>query len=224
MNDRHSYRLNDRHPKQLEHSLIIDCRKIETPHLYRVLIGSVAPRPIAWVSTQSTEGQNNLAPFSFFNVFSVAPPVLGFAPGFKRAAPGGTRTPKDTLRNAIETGEFVVNIVSRKLAEKMNQTSGEYPDDISEFEAAGLTAIPSHIVKPPRVGECLMTMECKLMQTIDFGGSSLVLGEIILIHLDESVYRHDGTIDLDVLQPIGRLGEDLYSTVNDRFAMPRPKV
>ena len=204
--------------------MIIDCKKIETPHLYKLLIGSVAPRPIAWVSTRSADGQNNLAPFSFFNVFSVAPPVLGFAPGYKKAPPGGVRPPKDTLRNVIETGEFVVNIVSHKLAEKMNQTSGEYPDDVSEFEAAGLTAVPSQVVKPPRVGECLMTMECKLLQTIDFGQSSLVLGEIILIHLDESVYKHDGTINLDVLQPIGRLGEDLYSTVKDRFSMARPKV
>jgi flavin reductase (DIM6/NTAB) family NADH-FMN oxidoreductase RutF len=204
--------------------LIIDCKKIETPHLYKLLIGSVAPRPIAWVSTQGTDGKTNLAPFSFFNVFSVAPPVLGFAPGYKKAPAGQVRPPKDTLRNVNETGEFVVNIVSFDLAEKMNQTSGDYPEGISEFEAAGLTPVASQIIKPPRVGECLMTMECKLLQTINFGGSALVLGEILLIHLDESVYKHDGTIDLDVLQPIGRLGEDLYSTVKDRFSIPRPVV
>ncbi len=204
--------------------MIIDCKKIETPHLYKLLIGSVAPRPIAWVSTQGTDGKTNLAPFSFFNVFSVAPPVLGFAPGYKKAPAGQVRPPKDTLRNVNETGEFVVNIVSFDLAEKMNQTSGDYPEGISEFEAAGLTPVASQIIKPPRVGECLMTMECKLLQTINFGGSALVLGEILLIHLDESVYKHDGTIDLDVLQPIGRLGEDLYSTVKDRFSIPRPVV
>ena len=128
--------------------MIIDCKTIATHHLYKLLIGSVLPRPIAWVSSQSADGQNNLAPFSFFNVFSVAPPVLGFAPGYKKAAPGATRPPKDTLRNVMETGEFVVNIVSRELAEKMNQTSGDYAEDVSEFDVTGLTIEPSQKVKP----------------------------------------------------------------------------
>jgi flavin reductase (DIM6/NTAB) family NADH-FMN oxidoreductase RutF len=204
--------------------LIIDCHELKPKQLYQILIGSVLPRPIAWVSTKSKDGVNNLAPFSFFNIFSMAPPILGFAPGLKHADPGSVRPPKDTLRNIIDTLEFVVNTVSLNLAEKMNQTSGEYPHNVSEFEAAGLTPVASQLVKPPRVGECLISMECKLFQAIKLGDSTLILGEILSIHLDESVLTEDGLINLDILQPIGRLGGDGYSTVADRFEILRPRL
>ncbi len=205
--------------------MIIHCADVSTTYLYQVLIGSVLPRPIAWVSTCSLDGVNNLAPFSFFNAFSVQPPILGFAPGLKRMneARDSKVVPKDTLRNVIDTGQFVVNIVSRPLAEKMNQTSGEYPPDVSEFEAVGLTAVSSQMVKPPRVGECLVSMECKLFNVVKLGSNSLVLGEILCIHLADKILR-DGQIDLDVLEPIGRLGGHGYSTVADRFEIPRPRV
>lgn len=200
--------------------MIIDCREANPRELYHILIGSVLPRPIAWVSTQSQAGLNNLAPFSFFNLFSVAPPILGFAPGLKRTA-AGVRQPKDTLRNVLETGEFVVNIVSRSLADKMNQTSGDYSEDVSEFEAAKLTPLQSLMVKPPRVGECLVSLECKLFQRIQLGEGNLILGQILVVHIDDSVSK-DGDINLDILQPIGRLGGDGYCTVSDRFDIARP--
>ena len=211
--------------------MIINCAEVSSNPIYQLLIGAVLPRPIAWVSTRSLDGINNLAPFSFFNAFSVQPPILGFAPGLKRVTDASEMepnerpkvVPKDTLRNVTDTGEFVVQIVSRHLAEKMNQTSGEYPPDVSEFDAVGLTAVPSEMVKPPRVGECLVSMECKLFNIVKLGASSLVLGEILCIHLSDEILR-DGKIDLDVLEPIGRLGGNGYSTVTDRFEIARPTV
>ncbi len=207
---------------QARPKLIIDCQQINAKHLYKILIGSILPRPIAWVSTRSPEGINNLAPFSFFNVFSVKPPILGFAPGFKRPDDAGVRPPKDTLRNVLDTGEFVVNLVSYPLANQMNQSSGDYPEDVSEFDAVGLTPAPCRIVQAPRVAECLISMECKLYKRVELGEGNLILGEILFIHMDENVLRHDGEIDLEVLQPIGRLGGDGYSTVKDRFDIARP--
>jgi flavin reductase (DIM6/NTAB) family NADH-FMN oxidoreductase RutF len=210
--------------------MIIRCSETKTEQLYRILIGSVVPRPIAWVSTQNTNGLNNLAPFSFYNVFSIKPPMLGFSPGYKRPATAdSTAIAKDTLTNVRETGEFVVNVVSQFLAEQMNQSSADYPPDVSEFSAVNLTATASTTVKPPRVGEALISMECKVFHIHDLGGSALVLGEINCIHLSDEVVKADAisgqlSIDLDVLQPVGRLSGNLYSTINDRFEIARPEI
>ncbi|MFA6208310.1 MAG: flavin reductase family protein [Candidatus Obscuribacterales bacterium] len=210
--------------------MIIKCSETKTEQLYRILIGSVVPRPIAWVSTQSTNGLNNLAPFSFYNVFSIKPPMLGFSPGYKRPATADSKAiAKDTLTNVRETGEFVVNVVSQFLAEQMNQSSADYPPDVSEFSAINLTATASTTVKPPRVGEALISMECKVFHIHDLGGSALVLGEINCIHLSDEVVKADAnsgqlSIDLDVLQPVGRLSGNLYSTINDRFEIARPEI
>jgi flavin reductase (DIM6/NTAB) family NADH-FMN oxidoreductase RutF len=210
--------------------MIIEPKEMSPRELHNVLIGSILPRPIAWVSTVSKSGKLNLAPFSFFTVASTYPPVVCFSPAYAKTVQVGDHSevvPKDTLRNVRETHEFVVNIVSQNLVEKMNQTSGEYAPGESEFEAAGLTAVPSHMVQPPRVGESLVNMECKLRQIIEFGNQpmagNLVLGDIVCIHLDEKVYKQ-GHIDVDVLQPVGRMGGFWYSTVKDRFELPRPTV
>jgi flavin reductase (DIM6/NTAB) family NADH-FMN oxidoreductase RutF len=210
--------------------MLIKPSDIDPRDFYKILISTVMPRPIAWVSTISMNGVHNLAPFSFFTVASAKPPVLCFAPAFARdlETPDSKRgRPKDTLVNIRATKEFVVNIVSRSLAEKMNQTSAEYPPEISEFEAAGLTPINSLLVRPPCVGESLVNMECRLYQLIEIGtepmGGTLVLGEILGINLDESVYK-EGQIDMEILDPIGRLGGSYYSTIKDRFEIKRPKL
>ncbi len=196
---------------------------INSIDLYKILISTVMPRPIAWVSTVSKEGIDNLAPFSFFTVASVKPPILCFAPALKES--GGAPTEKDTLRNIRETGEFVVNIVSRDLVEKMNQTSFDYAPNESEFDAAGLTREPSSLVKPKRVAESMVNYECKLVQIIDFGkdvqSGSLILGEIVKIHLRESVFKN-GKIDMAELNPVGRLGGLWYCGIGDRFELKRP--
>ncbi len=211
--------------------MIIKCSETKTEQLYRLLIGTVVPRPIAWVSTTSDTGVDNLAPFSFYNVFSIKPPMLGFSPGYKRPATASTKAiAKDTLTNVRETGEFVVNVVSQFLAEQMNQSSADYPADVSEFAAVNLTATASTMVKPPRVGEALISMECKVFHIHDLGGSALVLGEIVCMHLKDEVVQinsaRDGqiSIDLDVLQPVGRLSGNLYSTIKDRFEIARPEI
>jgi flavin reductase (DIM6/NTAB) family NADH-FMN oxidoreductase RutF len=204
---------------------------------YHILISAVAPRPIAWVSSLSASGQPNLAPFSFFNAVCANPPLLAFAPsmrlpkksgaaaGAPAGHPGGT--PKDTLRNIRETGEFVINVVTFELAEAMNLTSGEYDASINEFEVAKLASAPSKIVRPRRVAESPVSFECKLHQILDFNpgpeGGSLVIGEIVSIHIDE---RHikDGRLDRNSLDLIGRMGGIQYTRTTERFELPRPKV
>jgi flavin reductase (DIM6/NTAB) family NADH-FMN oxidoreductase RutF len=151
--------------------------------------------------------------------------MIGFSPAFKsiKNAEGDIiRLPKDTLRNIIETKEFVVNIVSRSIAEKMNQTSADYPATISEFEGAGLTAMPSQLVQPPRVAESLVNLECKLIQIIHHGNNNLVLGEIVAIHLCDDVVTPSFHIKEEVLQAVGRMEGNWYTTTTDRFEMPRP--
>jgi flavin reductase (DIM6/NTAB) family NADH-FMN oxidoreductase RutF len=209
----------------------MDIRPSDLPHneFYRLLISSVAPRPIAWVSTLSASGQPNLAPFSFFNAVCAKPPLLAFAPGLRLRTVGETTRgeSKDTLRNVRETGEFVVNVVTYDLAEAMNLTSGEYDASVNEFELARLTPSPSQKVKPPRVGESAVSFECTVYQILDFSspphGGSLVIGEIVLIHIDEK-HTKDGRIDPDSLDLIGRMGGNQYSRTTQRFEMVRPKV
>lgn len=193
----------------------INTNQIERKTVYEIFVNSILPRPIAWVSSISDSGINNLAPFSFFNVCCVEPPILGFAPGFKDS---NKTIPKDTLANIKANGEFVINIVSYDIAEKMFQTSTNCPPDISEFSLAGLTPIDSTIVKPARVAESKINFECSLYQLVELGSNTLVLGEVLCIHIDDQIIK-DGQIDLDLLQPIGRLGKDQYTTVKDRFSM-----
>jgi flavin reductase (DIM6/NTAB) family NADH-FMN oxidoreductase RutF len=207
----------------------------QLPHreFYNILISAVVPRPIAWVSSLSASGQPNLAPFSFFNAVCAKPPLLAFAPGMRaprksgavRGEPGGE--PKDTLRNIRETGEFVINVVPYELGEAMNLTSGEYDATINEFDLAKVGSAPSKVVRPPRVAESPVSFECKLHQILDFNpdpeGGSLVIGEIVSVHIDE---RHlkEGRLDRNSLDLIGRMGGMQYTRTAQRFEMVRPKV
>ena len=202
--------------------MTIDPREAGFQNVYKLLIGAVVPRPIAFVSTLSREGIPNLAPFSFFTAVSANPPVICFCP-VRRPGPAPY---KDTLSNIVATGEFVVNIVSEEFAAKMNATSAEFPPEVDEFQASGLTPVPSDLVRPPRVAESHIQMECKLYLTIEIGelpgSGNLVLGEVVRFHVDDP-YFDDFKIDPDKLRPIGRMGGSTYTRTTDRFEMLRPK-
>ena len=189
-------------------------------NIYKLLIGSVVPRPIAFVSTISGEGIPNLAPFSFFNVICANPPVVSFASGF--------RVPeKDTLANVRANREFVVNIVTEEIAEQMNLCSGDYEAGIDEFGISGLTQAPSDLIRPPCVAESPMNMECKVLQILDIStrpmGGSLIIGEVVRFHVKRAM-MHDFRIDSDKLRAIGRMGGNQYARTRDRFEMLRPRV
>jgi flavin reductase (DIM6/NTAB) family NADH-FMN oxidoreductase RutF len=201
--------------------LIVDPGATDYLSVYKLLIGSVVPRPIAFVSTVNSEGAFNVAPFSFFTVASSNPPVLVFTVG-RRAIPNPR---KDTLRNITTTREFVVNIVSEEIGENMNLCAGDYPPEIDEFEVSGLTPIPSDLVKAPRVAESHINMECRLLYTIEMSGfvngGNLVLGEVVRFHIDDA-YVSNFRIDQDKLRAIGRMAGNTYTRTQDRFDMIRP--
>lgn len=200
--------------------MFVECDKSSSRQLYDLLLSAVVPRPIAWVSTCSKNGINNLAPFSFFNLFSANPPILGFSPGLKRLA-GSEPVLKDTLRNVIDTEEFVVNIVSSDLAEKMVQSSGNYDAQTSEFDEVGLSPAPSSMVTPPRVEECRISLECKLFKIVELGSNNLVLGRVVCIHIDDAIVEN-GSVNVEKLIPVARLGGELYSIVDKPFVLERP--
>jgi flavin reductase (DIM6/NTAB) family NADH-FMN oxidoreductase RutF len=209
--------------------MIVSPSDLSHSELYAILLNSVAPRPIAWVSTISPSGQNNLAPFSFFNVVCVDPPLLAFAPGLRRPKHSELAhgEAKDTLRNIRETREFVVNIVTYELAEAMNLTSGEYDPSVNEFELAKLTPQASKVVRPPRVAESPVSFECKLHQILDFSpaptSGSLVIGQIVSIRVNDA-HLKDGRLDRNSLDLIGRMGGLQYTRTTQRFEMVRPRV
>jgi flavin reductase (DIM6/NTAB) family NADH-FMN oxidoreductase RutF len=197
----------------------ISLQNLDSHDTYKLLIGSVLPRPIAWVSTQNQTGLFNLAPFSFFNAVSIDPPLLAFSTLLKNDG-----TPKHTLLNIRSIGEFVVNIVSRSLAEQMNQTSLDHAAGVNEFEVAGLDSVPSVCVGPPRVKSALVSIECRLHELISFGdrpmAGNLVLGRVIHIHVADRIYQN-GRIDITALDPVGRLAGNRYSTIRDQFELLR---
>ena len=192
-----------------------------------ILTGVVVPRPIAFVSTISTEGVVNLAPYSFFNAVSYTPPVVIFSSS--RKAPGWGDKRKDTLTNVEETGEYVVNVVVDDIAGAMNATAAEYPSDVSEFDIAGLTEAPSEMVKTPRVLESPVNMECRLMQVVDIGefptSHGLVIGEIVRMHVrDDILYEGPNglRINHEALRPTGRLAGNMYCHTDDVYELVRP--
>ncbi|QIB74137.1 flavin reductase family protein [Halogeometricum borinquense] len=182
---------------------------------YRLLSGAVVPRPIAWVSTRAPDGTHNLAPYSFSNVATTDPPTLLFSSG----GTGDDR--KDSARNAIETGAFVYNVVTEDVAEAMNETSATLEPDGDEFEHAGVTPADSVVVDAPRVAEATVSFECRLADTLEVGASTVVLGEVVHAHVDESVLT-DGKIDTRKLDAVGRLAGNEYARLTDRFSMERP--
>jgi flavin reductase (DIM6/NTAB) family NADH-FMN oxidoreductase RutF len=181
----------------------------------------VAPRPIGWISTVDAAGRPNLAPYSFFNAFCEAPPIVGFSSGGR----------KDSQRNAEATGEFVVNLATRRQAEALNRTSAPLPPGVSEFEAAGLAAAPSRLVRPPRVAEAPAALECKVVLVLplkDLDGrptaSTLVLGQVVGVHIARA-FLEGGVFDLVAAGTIARCGyRGDYTQVTSLFEMPRPSA
>lgn len=201
--------------------MIIDLGPLPTRERYAWMTATVLPRPIAFVSTVSLDGVVNLAPFSFFNGVSSTPPVLSVAIGPKR---GGVS--KDTIRNIEATGELVINVVPRAIAELMVKTSGDYAPDVSEFDISGLTRVPSRLVRPPRVGECPIAFECRCLQVVKVGApdmaTALVLAEVVLLHVADDVLT-DGRVDPRKVDPVARLGGSLYATLGEVWEIQRPE-
>ncbi len=191
-------------------------------NIYKLLTGAVVPRPIAFVSSVNAEGRPNLAAFSFFTVISANPPVVCFCPMVRSSS--GTR--KDTLNNIEQTKEFVVNIVSEDFAAQMNQTAPEFPPEVNEFEVSGLTPIPSERVRPPRVRESRVQMECRLRQVVHVSdkplGGSLVIGEVVRFHFADELEIENFRIDPAKLNAIGRMGGPTYARTTDLFDLQRP--
>jgi flavin reductase (DIM6/NTAB) family NADH-FMN oxidoreductase RutF len=195
--------------------------------IYKLLIGAVVPRPIAFVSSVDANGILNLAPFSYFTICSSNPPFAVFCPVHR----GKDQPPKDTLRNVRETGGFVVNIVSEDFLPQMNLTAADYPPEMDEFVISGLTPVASERVEAPRVKESHVQMECTLKDVITLsdqpGGGSLVIGEIVLIHINRAVLADPEKsifkIDPDKLKAIGRMGGPTYTRTLDRIDLERPK-
>lgn len=199
----------------------IDPKTLDQADTYKLLIGCVVPRPIAWVSTLDENGSRNLAPFSFFNAIGSSPPALSVSINYSSTHKGR----KDTLRNIMTTGEFVVNIVSEELAQAMNRTAVDYPPEVDEFAVAGLTAEPGMVVRPPRVAESPASFECHLYTTVSVGegpgSSTLVIGTIVMIHVRDSIVDERHRVDLRGLRPIARLSGADYAYVHETFRMPR---
>ncbi len=181
----------------------------------------IGPRPIGWISSRAPDGRLNLAPYSFFNAFNYKPPLIGFSSiGYK-----------DSVANIERSGEFVWNLATRPLAEAMNRTSAQVPSDVDEFALGGLTPLPSRLVRPPRVAESPVTMECKLAQIVQLHGvdqepvkSWLMIGEVVAVHIDTRLIR-DGVYDTAAAHPIlraGRWGDYAEITPEAMFVMARP--
>lgn len=188
---------------------------------YKLLIGSVVPRPIAFVSTMDRSGDVNLAPFSFFTGICADPMMVCFAP-MRKAGEGDK---KDTLLNIEETKEFVINIVSEKIAEQMNECATPYAKGTDEFLASGLTKEQSELISPPRVKESDVQLECTLDQIVEFGNhegsGSLVIGKVVMVHVRDELYE-DGKINTKKLSPVGRLaGQEYTRATADTFTLIR---
>ncbi|MEW6772431.1 MAG: flavin reductase family protein [Bacteroidota bacterium] len=185
-----------------------------TKDLHQYLLGSIAPRPIAFVSTIDKNGNINLAPFSFFNVFSAKPPIVVFSPAYS----GKTGQSKNTLDNVKEHPECVINVVNYSIVNKMNLASSPYPKGVSEFEKAGFTPIESEIVKPPRVQESPVQMECKVQQIIELGkeggAGNLVIAEVLLMHINDNVLDENKMIDPRKIDLVSRMNANWYCRAN----------
>jgi len=198
--------------------------ELETPKLHGLLLSAVAPRPIAFASTVDADGNPNLAPFSFFNVFSANPPIAIFSPA--RRVRGNTT--KHTLDNVEATKEVVINVVNHSLLHQMNLASCEYATGVSEFEKAGLTAVKSDFVKPFRIKESPVQLECKVREVIKLGeeggAGNLVVCEVIRIHVSENVFDADENIDPHKLDLVARMGGNWYSRASDQaiFEVAKP--
>lgn len=192
---------------------VIDPADLPERRVYQLLTMLVVPRPIAWVSTLSVDGTPNVAPHSYFNIISTAPPVVHVT----------SAGDKDTIRNVRETGEFVVNVVSRGLLEAMNLTSANFPSDEDEFGWAGLERAPSDVVAPPRVAAAPAAMECRLRQVLEIGTGRMMFGDVVRIHVDDGLWDDDGAIPPERLDAVGRLGGSAYILTDEVRRLERPR-
>jgi len=198
-----------------------DPQEIDQKAIYKLLTGAVIPRPIGWISSLSADGIPNLAPFSFFNAVGEDPPHVMFS------TVRTNNTNKDTLNNVLATGQFVVNMVTEDNVEKMNATSVVAAPEVDEFELAGLTPIRSIKVKPARVAESPITMECELVHhyTLEghkHGGATIIIGRIVMFHIDQSVLLDDFKINLQTYRPVARLAGANYAKLGEIFSIKRP--
>jgi flavin reductase (DIM6/NTAB) family NADH-FMN oxidoreductase RutF len=188
---------------------------------YDLLTSLVVPRPIGWISTRSSDGVANLAPFSYFAALSSSPPLIGVSIGERQGVA------KDSLVNIRDTNVFCANVCSEDLLEAMNLTSGEYPNEVDEFAVAGLTPVEGTMVRAPWVAEAPAAMECELVKEVGLGSApnALVIGEVRCVHLDPSLQRvQDGwAVDPSSLRPVGRLGRDRYFLPREVRVLPRPR-
>ena len=197
-----------------------DPQEIEQSAIYKLLTGAIIPRPIGWISTVSEDGIYNLAPFSFFNAVGDDPPHIMFS------TVRGNDTNKDTLNNVLATKQFVVNMVTDALVEQMNLTSQPIPSNESEFELVNLTPIPSIKIKAPRVKESPITMECELvhhysLENHKFGGATIIIGKVVMFHVDETVLLDNYKINLETYKPVARLAGSNYSKLGEIFSVKR---
>lgn len=204
--------------------LSLDPKSLAIPVLHKYLLGAIGPRPIAFASTVDAEGNHNLAPFSFFNVFSANPPILIFSP----ARSGRTNTTKDTYNNVKVIPEVVINIVNHEIVHKMSLASSPYPAGVSEFLKAGFTPLLSEKVKPMRVAESPVQFECKVNEVIELGNEggagNLVICEVVQIHIHEDVLDENGMIDQLKIDLVARMGGNWYcrATKNSMFEIAKP--
>lgn len=204
----------------------IDTNNIDTPSLHKYLLGAIGPRPIAFASTLDKKGNPNLSPFSFFNVFSANPPILIFSP----ARSGITGKNKNTLENVKEVPEVVINVVNYNIVQQMSLSSAPYEKGVNEFLKSGLTMLDSEEVKPFRVKESPVHLECKVLEIKELGNKggagNLVICEVLKIHINEAVLDKDGFIDQQKIDLVARMGGNWYcrADANSMFEIPKPIV
>ena len=197
-----------------------DIQNTESSALYKLLTGTVIPRPIGWVSTIDNNGINNLAPFSFFNVVSEDPPHVMFS-----TVRTGNKN-KDTLNNILDNNQFVVNLVTEEVVVQMNTTSQSVTSDIDEFELAGVTPINAIYIKPKRIKESLVHFECEMVhhyfiENHQNGGACIIIGKIITMHIDDTILMENYRINLDKYKPVARLAGSNYSKLGEIFSIKR---
>ncbi|MGI2328338.1 flavin reductase family protein [Planococcus sp. YIM B11945] len=195
--------------------LSLDPNELTERENYKLLIGSVIPRPIAFVTSRSENGVLNAAPFSYFNIVSSNPPMVSVS------VQSRSGTPKDTARNIAETKEFVVHIVDESNVEQVNRTAASLPPEESELDLTDLTLADSDVIAIPGVREAKVRFECQLAQIVELGGTRLVIGKVVRFHIDESIYEN-GRINHDLLKPISRLAGTNYAKLGEVFSMKRP--
>lgn len=199
----------------------IDPQHTSQKNIYKILTGTVIPRPIGWISSISADGKTNLAPFSFFNAVGEDPPHIMFS------TVRTNNTNKDTLNNVLATKQFVVNLATEELTEAMNATSASLPPDENEFDYAGLTPVPSVLVKPPRVKESPVNFECELVHHYSLeghknGGATIMIGKIVMFHIDDAILIDDFKINMETYKPVARLAGSNYAGLGKVFSIKRP--